>query len=83
MSTRQKDATPNALRTRTEEGRRQVAVTLTSSALRIIAETQASTGETRSQFILRLILSEEAREEGRQQGLDEMRTRVADLLATG
>ncbi len=78
-----KFAGESASRTLTEEGRRQVAVTLTTTAFQIIAETRAATGETRSQFVMRLILSDAARKEGQQAGSDEMRARMTELLATG
>ncbi len=83
MTTQPKDGTPNRRRTRTEEGRRQAAVTLTTTAFSIIAKVQSETGETRSQFIQRLIISEAARKEGQQAGSDEMRARMTELLAVG
>ncbi len=83
MSSRPKGATPQALRNLTEEGRRQIAVTLTNAALRILVTVQEDTGETRSQVIQRLIISDAARKEGHQEGNDEMRTRMTELLAVG
>ena len=83
MSIPKKNIVPNHQRIKTEEERHQVAITLTPLSFRIIRKIQEDTGETRSQLIHRLIVSENARKEGQQEGNDEMRERMAELLAVG